>query len=185
MAGRRTVIDEESFTRRYAELHPRVVRYALHRASADAAHDAVDEAFLIAWRKRAEIPESRVLPWLLVTTRNVLADRRRRGRYQDALTAELARLSALADSGDVGAAVVERMTVLAALAELAAKDREVLVLAQWDGLTTREAAQVSGCSAATFAVRLHRARRRFTDVLARLDAAPHADAQAPIDGKVV
>ncbi|MBN6034138.1 RNA polymerase sigma factor [Amycolatopsis sp. 195334CR] len=181
------MIDKESFTRLYAELHPRVVRYALHRASSDVAHEAVDEAFLVAWRKRDEVPEDGVLPWLLVTTRHVLAEQRRRGRYQDALTAELTRLSAMAALGDVGAAVVERMTVLAALSEIAEKDREALVLAQWDGLTTREAAQVSGCSAAAFAVRLHRARRRFTDTLARLDATPSAGGatKAPINGKVV
>jgi RNA polymerase sigma-70 factor (ECF subfamily) len=55
--------------------------------------------------------------------------------------------------------------VLAALATLGERDREVLLLHAWDGLDNAEAATVLGCSANAFAVRLHRARRRFADAL--------------------
>jgi predicted DNA-binding protein (UPF0251 family) len=40
-------------------------------------------------------------------------------------------------------------------------DQELLCLVAWDGLDHAEAALVLGCSTKTFAVRLHRARRRF------------------------
>jgi RNA polymerase sigma-70 factor (ECF subfamily) len=45
------------------------------------------------------------------------------------------------------------------LAELEEKDVEAIVLATWYGLSPREAGRVLGCTAATFTVRLHRARR--------------------------
>ena len=40
-------------------------------------------------------------------------------------------------------------------------DREALLLRYWYDLSSGESAKVLGCTAATFAVRLHRARRRF------------------------
>jgi RNA polymerase sigma-70 factor (ECF subfamily) len=48
-------------------------------------------------------------------------------------------------------------------------DREALMLTVWDGLGHRDAAKVAGCSVGAFAVRLHRARRRLHEELARLD----------------
>jgi RNA polymerase sigma-70 factor (ECF subfamily) len=41
-----------------------------------------------------------------------------------------------------------------------------LTLVAWHNLTTRQAAQVVGCTTATYFVRLHRARRRLTEELA-------------------
>jgi RNA polymerase sigma-70 factor (ECF subfamily) len=53
---------------------------------------------------------------------------------------------------------VRRRTVLRELAE---PDREVLLTAAWYDLSPAEAAAVLGCTRGTYAVRLHRARRRF------------------------
>lgn len=58
-------MDEASFTRLYEVLHPRVLAYALRRVPPDQARDVAAETFLIAWRKRADLPAA-VLPWLLV-----------------------------------------------------------------------------------------------------------------------
>lgn len=40
----------------------------------------------------------------------------------------------------------------------------------WEGLDNRRAAVVMDCSPATFVVRLHRARRRLTQQLHRIEA---------------
>jgi predicted DNA-binding protein (UPF0251 family) len=40
-------------------------------------------------------------------------------------------------------------------------EREALRLVEWEQLDMGEAAQVAGCSSATFRVRLHRARRHL------------------------
>jgi RNA polymerase sigma-70 factor (ECF subfamily) len=61
--------------------------------------------------------------------------------------------------------VADRLAVLAALAALRRSDQEALRLIEWEQLDVAAAAQVMGCSAATFRVRLHRARRRLACAL--------------------
>jgi len=65
--------------------------------------------------------------------------------------------------------VTARLAVLAALAALRPSDQEALRLIEWEQLDVAAAAQVMGCSAATFRVRLHRARRRFARALGQAD----------------
>jgi DNA-directed RNA polymerase specialized sigma24 family protein len=48
-----------------------------------------------------------------------------------------------------------------ALGALDPRDREVLLLAEWEGLAAAEIAKVMQCPAVTARGRLHRARRRF------------------------
>jgi len=67
---------------------------------------------------------------------------------------------------DVAEEVAERISVLTALAALSEADRELLTLVAWHGLKPNEAAQVVGCSTATYFVRLHRARRRLERAMA-------------------
>ena len=50
----------------------------------------------------------------------------------------------------------------------------MLALTAWDGLAPREAARVLDCTAATFSLRLHRARRRL---LKELGASGHSLAE--------
>jgi RNA polymerase sigma factor (sigma-70 family) len=157
--------DADRFTRLYEANYRRVVGYALRRAPADVAREVADEAFLIAWRRLPQVPEP-ALPWLLVTARNLLGDQLRRGRRAGA---PLVGITAV--EPDPSDAVVERSAVLQALAALPAADREALVLTVWDGLGNRDAAAVAGCSIGTFAVRLHRARRRLRAELDRIDDA--------------
>lgn len=163
------MVDDARFTELYQQFYARVLGYVLRRVEPDQARDVVDETFLIAWRRLPDIPPP-VLPWLLVTARNLLSEEYRRGERSGAIAHELRRCrSAVAEAG-VDEIVVERLTVLAALAELAEHDREALILTVWDGMTSREAARHVGCSVPTFAVRLHRARRRLADALDRQDA---------------
>jgi RNA polymerase sigma-70 factor (ECF subfamily) len=61
--------------------------------------------------------------------------------------------------------VVGTASLIQAFNALDERDREALALVAWDGLAPREAAIVAGCSAATFSVRLHRARKRLTALL--------------------
>jgi RNA polymerase sigma-70 factor (ECF subfamily) len=59
--------------------------------------------------------------------------------------------------------------VLTAFATLGDRDREVLRLVTWDGLSAAEAAEVLSVTRLAFAVRLHRARRRLQCELERSD----------------
>jgi RNA polymerase sigma-70 factor (ECF subfamily) len=67
--------------------------------------------------------------------------------------------------------VTEKQAFAQAFAALRVRDREVLALIAWDGLDSGEAAQVMGCSPATFSLRLHRARRRLVK---ELEASGHS-----------
>lgn len=134
--------------------------YCLRQVGPSDAEDVVSEAFLIAWRRRHVLPEP-PLPWLLVTARNLIADSRRRYARAVAGDAQVARLLSLAATDAVGEEVSRRQTLVRALGTLSADDRETLLMIAWDGLTAAQAAQVLGCSTATFNVRLHRARKRL------------------------
>ncbi|RKS72620.1 RNA polymerase sigma-70 factor (ECF subfamily) [Motilibacter peucedani] len=158
--------DSVRFTRLYEEHHDRVLAYASSRVPPEQAADAVAETFLVAWRRLRDVPGA-PLPWLLVVARNTISQQRRSAYRRDVLAEELARLHSLVQesTGDVADSVAERLAVLTALTSLSPRDREALMLTAWDGLAAKDAALVAGCSPATFAVRLHRARRRLAVVL--------------------
>ena len=155
----------ERFEAIYAETMPRVLAYALRRAHPEEAKEAVAETFMIAWRRLDRVPQGAgTLPWLLATARKVLANRRRAEESRRRLTELAPRASGHAP--DPATSVTDAAVLRQAFDALNDRDREVLALVAWDGLTPTEAAVVLGCSAATFSVRLHRARRRLAGLLA-------------------
>jgi RNA polymerase sigma-70 factor (ECF subfamily) len=120
--------------------------------------DAVGEVFLIAWRRLDEVPRGEeTRPWLYATARRVMANQARanarRGRLRERLRAQPARP---AEADDALAPRVRN-----ALAALAPRDRETLLLAEWEGLTPAEIAVVVQRPAVAVRSRLHRARLRF------------------------
>jgi RNA polymerase sigma-70 factor (ECF subfamily) len=141
-----------------------VLAYALRRADRATAEEVVSETFAIAWRRMDDVPEP-PLPWLLGVARRLLANRRRGERRRRALLDRLRSEPVATAQAPPG----EGRGVLTALATLPERDREALLLHAWEGLDHAGAATVVGCSAATFAVRLHRARERFARALADLD----------------
>jgi RNA polymerase sigma-70 factor (ECF subfamily) len=156
----------ERFTALYDTFHPRVHAYAVSRAGRQLAEEVTSETFCVAWRRFGDLPDP-PLPWLLGIARNVLRESFRAQARRDSLDAELRAWTSAAElaDGDVGEAVVERATVLQALATLSGDDRELLTLVAWQDLSPRQAAKVVGCSTATYFVRLHRARKRLERAL--------------------
>jgi RNA polymerase sigma-70 factor, ECF subfamily len=128
--------------------------------------------FLVAWRRLDDVPDD-ALPWLFGVARRVLANERRSADRRAALERRVASDVALGvDTGDrMGDAGLLRE----ALAGLSENHREALMLVAWHGLTGARAARAAGCSPATFAVRLHRARSRLAAHLARLEQTPEAE----------
>ena len=61
--------------------------------------------------------------------------------------------------------------VVAALRELRPEEQEVLRLAAWEGLTNAELAVALDCSENAATIRLHRARKRLAEQLAKEDRA--------------
>lgn len=166
----RPTLDEA--TKRFEELYDQhfraVLRFALVRVDPDMAKDVVAETFFVAWRRLADLPaEPRA--WLLGVARKVIAGQLRSATRLTALRARILTMRDEDDSSEFAHRLVEREEVLAALDALRPSDRDVLVLVAWDDLAPADAAQVLGISKASFAVRLHRARRRFAAALADFD----------------
>ena len=141
---------------------PDIVAYCGWRAgSASDAQDAAADVFLTAWRRLDELPEGDAARiWLYATARRVIANQRRSRRRRHALHERLAREEAVRPQ-DEDASDPQEALVHEALRRLGPADREVLLLAEWEGLTPSQIARVVGCARVTARGRLHRARRRF------------------------
>ncbi|MEO6886628.1 MAG: sigma-70 family RNA polymerase sigma factor [Jatrophihabitantaceae bacterium] len=142
----------------------RVFAYLLHRTDPQTAQDLLQEVFVVAFGKVEDVPEP-PLGWLFGTARRLLANRYRGFRRRDQLIARL-----LEDVGtEPDPDTYELKQAFAqTLASLTKGDQDVLTLTGWYDLTPTEAATALGCSPSTYAVRLHRARKRLA---AALDAA--------------
>jgi RNA polymerase sigma factor (sigma-70 family) len=153
---------ERRFDVLFATYSTDIVAYCGWRApSASDAQDAVADVFLTAWRRLDQLPEgdaARV--WLYATARRVIANQRRSSRRRVALQERLA-FEAAARPQERPPPESEETLVHAALRRLGPRDREVLLLAEWEGLSPAQIAAVLGCLTVTARGRLHRARRRF------------------------
>jgi RNA polymerase sigma-70 factor (ECF subfamily) len=159
---------EERFEALYARYYGRVLAYALRRAPAAMAQDVVADTFVVAWKRLDRLP-SEPLPWLLAVARKVMANDRRRVRRQQET---LVRLQTPGAGQQAAVDLGELEAVAAALGRLSELDQELLKLVTWDGLSTKEAATVTGISHVACRVRLHRARRRLEADLAQPTAQP-------------
>ncbi len=163
--------DKESRTRFEAAFRDHfddVLAYALSRADAEAARDAAAATFLVAWRRREELPEQ-PRGWLLGVCRRTLADERRAaGRYASLIRKLASQRESFEPQPDRGEDLEGQDAVLSALATLRQADQELLRLVAWEGLTNTEIAVVLGCSRLAVGVRLHRARQRLRAALAPL-----------------
>jgi RNA polymerase sigma-70 factor, ECF subfamily len=137
-----------------------VLAYALRRTSREDAADVVAETFLVAWRRLDDVDERSALPWLYAVARRVLLSQQRATRRQEAIAQRVAAGLPEAPEPPPGSP-----RVLEALAALPEAEREVLLLAAWEELSSSEAARVLGCSATAYRIRLHRARRRLRERL--------------------
>jgi RNA polymerase sigma-70 factor (ECF subfamily) len=169
--------DDEAarFEALYREHFRGVLGYALARLEPERAKDAVAETFLVAWRRLNEVP-AEPAAWLFGVARKVVAEQLRADSRRAALAERLASpgWQQYAHPADPADQVTQRDAALAALARLSDRDREALTRLAWHGLSSGQAAQVLGLSSLSFAVRLHRARRRLASALAAADAADTA-----------
>lgn len=145
---------------------PAVTRYAWAIApSRMDVEEIVQDTFLTAWRKAAEIviAETSLLPWLLVTCRNFgmnavrRAARDRADRFDD----DAYRADALREHQDAEMAREDLRWVLDEIERLEPIDRQVCELCLVDGLTYAEAAEQLGLSVGAVKQRVSRSRARL------------------------
>jgi RNA polymerase sigma-70 factor (ECF subfamily) len=166
--------DAEAFGR----LVERYMRRAYYSAlslvgSREDALDLSQEAFVRAFRARQTLdPERPFYAWLYQILRrlcfNFLRDRRTRLRNLEAAGSWLADEAAGRQALDPARALEreeERRRVGAAIELLPAREREVLALKEFEGLTYREIASLVGIPIGTVMSRLYSARQRLADAL--------------------
>jgi RNA polymerase sigma factor (sigma-70 family) len=173
----RDVERRRRFDALFAAFGADIVGYCEWRAASPSdAQDAAADVFLTAWRRLDDLPEGDAARmWLYGTARRVIANQRRSSRrrvaLQDRLTAEMSPTPPAVGRDPEEALVHE------ALHRLGPRDREVLLLAEWEGLSPAQIAVVLGCLTVTARGRLHRARRRFRDAFEELSSAPSPTSQ--------
>lgn len=152
----------ESFERLYEAQYGSIFAYVRRRlASASDVPDVVSEVFMVAWRRIDELPpppQDRL--WLFgVAHRCLLAHQRQhwsRVRLLSTLMAQANQIQ-LIEAGTDHLYARTR----SALETLRPKDREVLILVYWDGLSHADAAIVLGCSVNAVALRVKKAKARL------------------------
>jgi RNA polymerase sigma-70 factor (ECF subfamily) len=153
------------------------------------AEDAVQDAYLRAYRSFGNVRGADVRPWLLKIVRNValrkLGDR---ARTADVIPFDVAAsdrhgergpLQVAADAPsaeDVLVGAGEQAMVRAALGELTAIFREAIVLREIEALSYRQIAEVTGVPVGTVMSRLARARGELRKILARMTRRGESDA---------
>ena len=173
----RSVLEPDRFAAIYDTYFTQIYAYVAGRLGRDVADDLAAETFLIAFRKRDRFDSQRgsVRPWLYGIATTLIAQHRRD---------ETRRYRALARAGGhnpdsiesyedrVAAAVTaERLDrkLAAALADLANRDRDVLLLVAIAGMSHQEVALALGIPYGTVGSRLSRVRRKLRKALGGVD----------------
>jgi len=180
-AGRR---GETWFASMYAAHYPDIVRYGMRRlADLEGSTDLAQEVFIIAWRRRTEVPDA-CLPWLYGVARKVLANQRRAEEIRPA-TVPMVDVETLPHGSEQlrPESAVVGVDVRAAMATLSGLDQEILSLVGWEQLSLKKAAVVLGCTSTTAAVRLHRARRRLAAAMSKATS-PSTVVPGPIPARL-
>ena len=120
------------------------------------AEDLAAETLALAWRRRDDVPDGAELPWLYRSAGYLLANHRR--KRAALLVEELPETPDLTDPADLA---VTDDTVRRALAAISDRDREVLLLHAWEGLTGEGLAEALGISRSGADAALSRARSRL------------------------
>ncbi len=162
------VLDLETIFREHHDCVWRTLRaMGVSRAQAD---DAVQEVFLVAHRRLADYDgRATVRAWLLGIARKVGPRVERRAARHGSQSVEGLRATDDADARLERTRAARRVAEF--LATLDEDQRRVFVLAEVEGFTAVEIAQVVGASVNTVYSRLRLARARFAKMSARARAA--------------
>lgn len=171
----------------FAELispHERAALAIAFAITADphSAGDAVQNAFLKAWRRLADLRDTNgFAPWLAGIVRNAARDELRGGRRRERLETTLARSDLVVADGDPAAESVRKETqarLAHALGTLDAVTREIVILRYYEDQSSKQIAALLDLTPAAVDMRLSRARERlrvwFEREAPRAFSAPHS-----------
>ncbi|HZZ90628.1 MAG TPA: sigma-70 family RNA polymerase sigma factor [Caulobacteraceae bacterium] len=141
------------------------------------AEDIAQEALLKAFRGADSLRGDEVKPWLMTIVRNTYFDWRRRdnGRTVTGPAADVAMAETPADEVTAEDSLIRQGDVAAlrrAVAELPEPFREALVLREFEEMSYRDIAEVTGVPMGTVMSRLARARRMLGERMGVLEVSP-------------
>ena len=85
---------EEPFEAHFQQHFEAIWSFARRRTASSAdADDVAAETFAVAWRRRGEVPDSDLRPWLFVVARNVLLNHHRSAERQSRLHQRLSDMA--------------------------------------------------------------------------------------------
>ena len=151
-------MSHDKFEAMFTENADLVRRYIARRHIGDDVDDLAAEVFTIAWQRYATIPQGSELPWLYRTAWNVLSNAHRK---VVPIVTDTVPDSAETDTADI---VVADVRLRWCWERLEPRDREVLRLVAWEGLSGRELAEVLDISEGGASAALSRARARLREL---------------------
>ena len=158
--------DYEAFEQLYHRYVRSVFGLALRRLrDRQRAEDAVQETFSAVWRSAGSYRPDRgpAAPWLYAVARNAIIDRLRARSEPPGELPETA--SAEPGPAERAEASYVSWRVHRALEELPTREREVLELAYWSGLSQSEVAEFLGIPLGTVKTRTRSALTKLADLL--------------------
>lgn len=158
--------DRDAFELLYQRYVRSMLGLALRRLrDRQRAEDAVQETFAAVWRSAASYKPERgpAAPWLYAIARNAIVDRFRTHVDTSAEIPEI--VSADPGPADRAESAFVSWRVHRALEELPPREREVVELAYWSGLSQSEVAEYLHIPLGTVKTRTRSALARLADVL--------------------
>jgi RNA polymerase sigma-70 factor (ECF subfamily) len=151
--------------RAFAELHARYAKMVhailLARLPQADAEDQVQEVFLLAWRRLAQLDDASVFAsWLGTIARNRAVDFYRKARPTEPLDESMPDSHATSSMD-----IAEVHTVLAAIRALPEAYQETLLMRLCEGMSGPEIAELTGLEPGSVRINLHRGMKLLRDRL--------------------
>lgn len=162
--------DPQSFAEIYELYFSRVYNYVRYRVQNPQTTDDLSSLIFEKVFKNIRLfkPEQGTFTaWLFAIAHNVVSDYFRNREKNKWFSIE-AEGEIASTSQDVGEAFVEnelRSKLLDSLAELSERERQIIALKFWSGLTNRNIAKLTGVSESNVGVILYRAMRRLHSMI--------------------
>jgi len=128
------------------------------------ADDLTAEVFSVTWRRRADVPHDAILAWLYGVARKVLAAHVRQ-QVRPTISIDQDVEEYVDDLSDPAEIVTDSAQLRAAWHQLNARERQILALVAWEGLTEESVAEVLGVKVGSASSAISRARQRFRELL--------------------
>ena len=168
-------MNEEEFTELYNQLHQHLFRYAKARLhTVELAQDVVAETFRIAWEKRHAVKVEARSPRAYVMgigKKIVLRQIQDRQRHPEDACADARLHRLVTPGGDIADVVVDARRGKSIHEQLSPSDQLLVSLMMSPHLETSDIAEILGLTSNTYAVRVHRVRRRIDELSREYDRA--------------